>query len=85
MNTPMLSQLEEARAPWNWPEIEDEEKEEEEDAEFADKPWYTACCKDCKYRRLIIEGKQTYCLMLYVAGEESMNCGLIKKWEETRK
>ena len=29
MNTPMLSQLEEARAPWNWPRTEDEEKEEE--------------------------------------------------------
>lgn len=29
MNTPMLSQLEEARAPWNWPSTEDEEKEEE--------------------------------------------------------
>lgn len=29
MNTPMLSQLEEARAPWNWPRTEDEEKEVE--------------------------------------------------------
>lgn len=29
MNTPMLSQLEEARAPWNWPSTEDEEKEDE--------------------------------------------------------
>ena len=61
------------------------EKEEEEDAEFSDKPWYTACCKDCKFRRLIIEGKRAYCLMLYVAGNESTNCGLVKKWMETRK
>lgn len=61
------------------------EKEEEEDAKFSDKLWYTACCKDCKLRRPIIEGKRTYCIMLYVAGKESMNCGLVKKWEETRK
>lgn len=61
------------------------EKEEEEDAEFADKPWYKACCKDCKFRHLIIDGKRTYCLMLYVADKESMNCSLVKKWAETRK
>ena len=61
------------------------EKEEEEDAKFADKPWYMACCKDCKYRRLIIDGKRAYCIMLYVAGKESTNCGLVKKWMETRK
>ena len=61
------------------------EKEDEEDSEFADKPWYTACCKDCKFRRLIIEGKRANCLMLYVAGNESTNCGLVKKWMETRK
>ena len=35
MNTPMLSQLEEARAPWNW-DMDSEQCEEWEDVYYAE-------------------------------------------------
>ncbi len=61
------------------------EKEEAEDAEHAGKPWYAACCKDCKYRRMVIGGRRGRCFILYASGKESTNCALVKKWMETRK
>lgn len=61
------------------------ENEEEEDAKFAGVPSYMACCKNCKNRRPIIGGKRAYCYILYVTGKTATNCGLVKKWLETRK
>ena len=57
---------------------------EKEDAQFADKPWFNACCKECKYRRKILRNQAGHCHILYVQKNSETHCGLVQKWLETR-
>lgn len=61
------------------------EEEEKEDAKFSDKPWFVSCCKECKYRRPILDGRCCCCHILYELNKAETNCGLVEEWLETRK
>lgn len=61
------------------------EEEDKEDAKFEKEPWFVSCCKECTYRRPILDGRRCYCHILYNLNKAETNCWLVKKWLETRK
>ena len=58
------------------------EEYSKQDAPFVGKPWFEACCKDCKYRRQILSVGATYCFVLYTMKKAETNCGKVKEWRK---
>lgn len=47
-------------------------------------PYYTHCCESCKFMKMETNFGVARCMPLY-EGIADTNCGLVKKWIETRK
>lgn len=60
-------------------------KEEYEKANscHANEPWYEACCRNCKYRMIFVDGKPYWCAALD-KNIPTTSCFLVKTWLKTR-
>lgn len=55
------------------------------DKEFEDKDYFKACCKDCKYRKMVYRGVKTRCVILYEQKTAEKCCMKVVDWLKKNK